>query len=635
MCGLCGIVSWDGQPVAADVLRRMTAVLRHRGPDEEGFYQEPGLGLGFRRLSIIDLTTGSQPLSNETQDVWVVFNGEIYNFRELRPQLQAKGHIFKTATDTEVIVHGYEEWGPEVVHHLNGMFAFAIWDRRHRQLLLARDHMGIKPLFYVCTPRGLAFASEIKSLLLWPELTPEINDHGVFEYFSQHFVPGDETFYRQIKKLRPGEYLLSGEGSQRLVRYWQPVVQPLANRSEADLAEELRQRLLEVVERQLVADVPLGVFLSGGLDSSAVTAAMAQLRVPAIRSFNIGFAVKKYDETEAAATVSRYLGTSHQSFRLDTWPTDILLKLLWHLDEPMADATIMPTYLLSQMTRQQVTVALSGEGGDELFGGYTQYQGMQLNRLLQVLPAACRRLAVAGLERLPAIGPPALGYTLHRISRVLASSLYPLFDGYLRKVAFFTPEEQAALLAPEFRRQCAEYPYLAALRQIPRDYPQLDPVTQANLADLLVYLPEDMLVKVDRMSMACSLEVRVPLLDYTLVEFALSLPLNLKIRGLTTKYLFRRALQPWLPAAVLRRKKRGFNPPLEFWLQAHLADYAQAWGFWDILSECGYFHVPYVRQLWAEHASGRRNYSRQLWALLVFALWWRHIRGRGEWQPEA
>jgi asparagine synthase (glutamine-hydrolysing) len=631
MCGLCGLVYWDGQPVAAEVLRRMTAVLRHRGPDEEGYYQEPGVGLGFRRLSIIDLKTGSQPLSNETQDVWVVFNGEIYNFRELRPLLQAKGHVFKTATDTEVIVHGYEEWGPEVVQHLNGMFAFAVWDQRRRQLLLARDRLGIKPLFYAATPRALAFASEIKSLLLWPELVPDLNDHGVFEYFSQHFVPGDETFYRQIKKIRPGEYLVARPGSQQWQRYWQPRVQPAAPRAEADLAAELRQRLLEVVDRQLVADVPLGVFLSGGLDSSAVTAAMAQLQVPAIRSFNIGFAVKKYDETEAAELVSRHLGTTHQSFRLLDWPQDILLKLLWHLDEPMADATIMPTYLLSQMTRQQVTVALSGEGGDEIFGGYTQYQGMRLNRLLQVLPTSWRRLGVACLERLPALGPPALGYNLHRIARVLASSLYPLFEGYLHKVAFFTPAEQEELLTPEFRRQCASYPYLAALRQIPRDYPQLDPVTQANLADLLVYLPEDMLVKVDRMSMACSLEVRVPLLDHTLVEFALSLPLHLKLRGFTTKYLFRQALKPWLPSAILRRRKRGFNPPLEFWLQAHLADYAQAWGFWDALADCGYVHVPAVRRLWAEHASGRRNYSRQLWALLVFALWWRHVRGRGEW----
>lgn len=630
MCGLVGVWRWDGRQTEPEILTRMTNLLYHRGPDEEGYYHDGSLALGFRRLSIIDLKTGSQPLGNEDQTVWVVFNGEIYNFQELRRLLQQRGHVFKTTSDTEVLVHGYEEWGPELVHRLNGMFAFAVWDSPRQQLLLARDRLGIKPLFYAATPQALAFASEIKSLLLWPDLEPELDYPGISEYFSQHFVPGAGTFYRRIRKLPPAEYLLARPGTWQTVRYWRPQIRTLAERPVPELVAELRQRLLEAVGRQLVADVPLGVFLSGGLDSSAVTAAMAQLGVPEIRTFNIGFSVREYDETAAALLVSRHLQTRHQNFRLRDWPADLLVKLLWHLDEPLGDATIMPTYLLSQMTRAAVKVALSGEGGDELFFGYTQYQGLRLNQWLQRLPWAWRRLGVRLLAALPIGGAAGWGYRLHRWARILASSAYPLFEGYLRKVAFFSPEEQARLFSPEFRGRVAGYPYLSALRQIPRDYPELDPISQANLADLLVYLPEDMLVKVDRMSMACSLEVRVPLLDHTLVEFAFSLPLALKLRGLTTKYLLRQALQPWLPPAILRRRKRGFNPPLEFWLQAHLADYAQEWGFWPTLRECGLFNLDFVKELWAAHLAGHRNYARQLWALLLFALWWKYRRGRGE-----
>ena len=608
----------------------MTRVLSHRGPDDEGYYQEPGVGLGFRRLSIIDLTGGRQPMANEDQSVWVIFNGEIYNFKELRTLLQKSGHIFRTSSDTEVIVHGFEQWGEDLIHRLNGMFAFAVWDSRRRRLLLARDRLGIKPLFFATVKQSLAFASEIKSLLLWPTLDPAINDRGVFEYFSQHFVPGSATFYANIRKLQPGEKLCLSHGELTIEKYWRPRVAPVAHRSTDDWCDELRQRLLAAVEMQLVADVPLGVFLSGGIDSSAVTAAMAQTGVESIQSFNIGFDVKKYDETEAALLISRHLGTQHENFRLTDWPADILPKLLWHLDEPMADATILPTYLLSKMTRQHVTVALSGEGGDELFAGYTQYQGLKINRLLHLLPQSWRRVLLTLVSHLPAFGSAPLGYFLHRLERIMASSGYPLFEGYLHKVAFFSPEEQQQLFSPDFLEKANTFPYLSALRQIPRDYPELDPVYQANLADLLVYLPEDMLVKVDRMSMACSLEVRVPLLDHNFVEFALSLPFDLKMAGLQTKAIFRQALRPWLPASILQRGKRGFNPPLEFWLKKHLVAYAQELDIMAAVRDCGYLNPNYIQWLIVEHVSGRRNYARQLWAILIFALWWQKIRGQGE-----
>jgi asparagine synthase (glutamine-hydrolysing) len=632
MCGICGILHFKDAPVDAALLRRMTAVLRHRGPDDEGFLVENGLGLGFRRLSIIDLTGGRQPMSNEDQTVTVVFNGEIYNFQELRAVLQQQGHVFRTSSDTEVIVHGFEEWGTEVVQQLNGMFAFAVWDHRRRQLLLARDRLGIKPLFYTRQGDTLAFASEIKSLLLLPGFDATVSDRAVFEYFSHHFIPGSGTIYQHIHKLEPGELLVAAGGRIQRTRYWRPAVTAGPERSQEEWAGELRRRLREAVRLQLVADVPLGVFLSGGLDSSAVTAAMAELNLKEVITFNVGFEVPKYDETRYAQEVSRHLGTTHETFPITAAATDLLPKLLWHLDEPLADATIIPTYLLSQATRRRVTVALSGEGGDELFGGYTHYQGMQLNRWLGLLPRWCRRTLAAASRHLPIGGSPRLGYLAHRLERIASTSLYPLFQGYTRKVAFFTPEEQQRLFSADFQRQTADLPYMHHFWAIPQAYPQLDPIAQANLADLSVFLPDSLLVKMDRMSMACSLEVRVPLLDHTLVEFVLSMPLDLKLRGLHTKYLLRRALTPWLPPSIINRPKRGFNPPVEFWLQQHLDEYSREHRLMETLSDTGYFNVAAVQEMAAAHVQGRRDFGRQLWALLVFAIWWRRVRGQGEWQ---
>ena len=632
MCGITGILHFDEEPVDAGLLRRMTSVLSHRGPDDEGFFMDRGLGLGFRRLSIIDLSGGRQPMSNEGQTVTVVFNGEIYNFQELRSVLRQQGHTFRTSSDTEVIVHGFETWGDEVVDHLNGMFAFAVWDNRQRKLLLARDRLGIKPLFYTRQADTLAFASEIKSLLLLPGFDAAVNQQSVFEYFSHHFIPGSGTIYQQVHKLRPGELLTVTDGQVKIRKYWRPIVTATPGRTLEDWCQDLRQRLKEAVRLQLVADVPLGVFLSGGLDSSAVTAAMTELGLNDIRTFNVGFEVPKYDETRFATMVSRHLGTNHETFRVDSEATDLLPKLLWHLDEPLADATIIPTYLLSQATRRRVTVALSGEGGDEIFGGYTHYQGLQLNRWLSLLPVWLRRFLATATHHLPAFGSPRLGYWEHRMERIVSSSLYPLFQGYTRKVAFFTPEEQQRLFSPDFRRQTAALLYLGHFWAVPKAYPGLDPIAQANMADLSVFLPDSLLTKVDRMSMACSLEVRVPLLDHTLVEFALSIPWDLKAKGLGTKLLFRKALAPSLPPVILNRPKRGFNPPVEFWLQQHLLDYAQEHHLMETLAETGFFNLAYVQEMTEAHIRGQRDFGKQLWALLVFAIWWRRVRGRGEWQ---
>lgn len=625
MCGICGIFHRDGKPAERQQLERMTALLRHRGPDDEGIFMEDGTGLGFCRLSIIDLSGGRQPMGNEDGSVQVVFNGEIYNFRELRAMLKRQGHVFRTRSDTEVLVHGYEQWGEELVHELNGMFAFAIWDRRRRRLFLARDRLGIKPLFYTAAGTTFAFASEIKGLMPVAGTRPEINAQAVLDYFSQLYVPDPETIYRNVQKLQPGRTLTVDRDGLRLRTYWTPSLNPDEHRTPEEWTEELRHRIVESVERQMVADVPLGVWLSGGLDSSAVTAAMARRGGSRVFSFNVGFDVPAYDETAAAQEVSRHLGSVHETFRVHASATDVLPRLLWYLDEPLADATIIPTYLLCLKTRQKVKVVLSGEGGDELFAGYTHYRGMRLNQELRRVPAVLRRAGISLLGQLPHGGHARLGYLFHRLERILSASLKPPFEDYLEKVSLFTPHELNQLFSQEFRQNTHALENLVTLRSVGRRNPGLDPIAQAGLADLSVYLPGDLLTKVDRMSMACSLEARVPLLDHTLVEFAAAIPTSLKLKGVQTKYILRKAVAPWLPPSIVKGPKRPFVPPLEFWLQANLKVYAERHRMWEALRETGYFNLPYIHALMEAHASGRRNHSRQLWGIFVFALWWRHV----------
>jgi asparagine synthase (glutamine-hydrolysing) len=628
MCGFAGILHLDGRPVDRDLLERMTEVLHHRGPDDAGYLLDGEVGLGFRRLSIIDLGGGHQPMGNEDGTVHVVFNGEIYNFKSLRSELTALGHVFRSVSDTEVIVHGYEAWGDEVVTRLNGMFAFAVWDRPRRRLLLARDRFGIKPLVYLSSGQTLAFASEPKSLLQMPDFDPAINDRAVFDYFSYLYIPDPRSIYRQVTKVQPGEVVIAEAGGIKAHRYWQPAVRLVEERRFEDWCEELRQHLREAVRLQSVADVPLGVFLSGGIDSSAIAAAMTQADLGTLQTFTVGFDVPQYDETPYAELVSRHLGTTNETFRLSAPATDLLPELLWYLDEPMADATILPTYLLSRFTRERVTVALSGEGGDELFAGYTHYQGLALNQHLQLLPRWLRRGLAGTAARVPRRGSASSGYWWHRVERVLDSSLFPPFEAYTRKVAIFTPEHLTRLFTPDFAARTRDYPHLEALWQVAHDARDLDPISQANLADLRVYLPGDLLTKADRMSMACSLEVRVPFLDHHLVDFALTIPMRFKLSGMTTKHVLREAARPWLPKDILARPKRGFNPPLEYWLQRKLPEYAAEHHMLETLSESGYINADYVRELIAAHRRAQADYSRQLWALLVFAIWWRRVRGR-------
>lgn len=630
MCGICGIWCPDGAPVDKRLLGRMTNTMVHRGPDDEGYFCEGSIGLGFRRLSIIDLEGGKQPMTNEDGSIWLVFNGEIYNYLELRQSLAERGHLFRTDSDTETIVHGYEEWGEEIVHRLNGMFAFAVWDGPRRRLFLARDRMGIKPFYYAVLPGRIVFASEMKALLLFPGVDASLNLRAVFDYFSSLYIPGPETIYQGIRELGPGRMLAATPEGVEVRTYWRPQVTAGPERELDDWCEELRDRLERVVKRQMVADVPLGVWLSGGIDSSAVTAAMVKAGTGKLRSFNAGFDVRKYDETRFAARVSRHLGTEHEAFQVTAETSEILPKLLWYMDQPLADATIIPTYLLSQRTRDRVTVVLSGEGGDELFAGYTHYQGMQINRLLRLLPYAARRASSVAVERLPFFGSPAFGYLLDRVSRVLSSSLYPPFEDYLHKVAASSSEDLDSLFSSDFREAARGFEHMSAHRKVSRENPGLSAPARACLADLAVYLPCDMLAKVDRMSMACSLEARVPLLDEEMVAFAQSIPIGFKLKGLRTKLLFRRALEPWLPGDILERPKRGFNPPLEFWLQQGLPTYIQSHGLRAVWKETGLFNTVTIDTLVDRHVRGRNNYARQLWALVAFGIWWQSVRGGRE-----
>jgi asparagine synthase (glutamine-hydrolysing) len=616
-----------------EVIRKMTELIRHRGPDDEGYYFSHGVGLGFRRLSIIDLSGGRQPMSNEDGTLQLVFNGEIYNFKELRSILTQGGHSFRTQSDTEVIVHGYEEWGEDVVRRLQGMFAFALWDEPRRTLFLARDRLGIKPLFYSALPGTLAFASEMKCLLSVPGVDRALNDRAVLDYFSLLYVPTRRRIYRGIRQLMPGETLTLSNGSVTVRRYWKPGWKIDRSRTDEDWCMALREQILQSVSSHLVADVPVGVWLSGGIDSSAVSASMTRAQPHGVLSFSAGFDVPKYDETRYALEVSRHLGTDHETLPMDASSMELLPRLLWHLDEPFADSTIIPTYLLSRRTRERVKVVLSGEGGDELFGGYTHYQGMQLNRLLRIFPVRSRRYARDFLHRLRLGDRQVPGYALHRMERIIESSLWPPFEDYLRKVSVFTGDEIKSLFTMDFLEGVDCVGSLESMREAAASQRSTDPLSRALLADLSVYLPGDMLTKVDRMSMACSLEVRVPLLDHDLVELALSIPTELKIRGMQTKRILRRAVSPWLPRRIVKRPKRGFNPPLEFWLKRNLVEYSHDCRMMETLRETGMFHMEYVGMLMEEHIRGKSDNARKLWSLLVFALWWKHVRGGREVCP--
>jgi asparagine synthase (glutamine-hydrolysing) len=622
MCGICGVVQLDPEkPVARDLLTAMTAALSHRGPDGEGLYLAGPAGFGHRRLAIIDLDTGRQPLSNEDRTLWLTYNGELYNFRELRARLERAGHRFATRSDTEVIVHAYEEYGEQCLEELNGMFAFALWDARRQKLLLARDRMGIKPLYYAALPGGLVFASEPKAILVHPEVPRRLDPTALRLYLALEYVPTPHAMFADLRKLPPGHYLTLEQGRLRLQPYWDLRLEPEASpaRPPAHWAAELRERLRRAVNLELVADVPVGVLLSGGLDSGAVAAMMVEASSRRVPSFTMAFDDPSFDESAAARRVARHLGTEHHEFPLAADAAITLIPEIFQgLDEPLGDSSLLPTFCLARFTRRHLKVALGGDGGDELFGGYPTLLAHRLARYYQgLVPEPLRRRAEGLiLGRLP-VSFDNLSWDF-RLRRFLAHYRLPAFLRHHRWLGSFTPEEQNRLLMPEV---AGDHPDDFLLERA-RAAGGGDPLLQVSYGDFRLYLEGDILAKVDRAGMAHALEVRVPLLNRELVEFARKLPLDLKVRGFTTKYLLRRALRGLLPEDILRRPKKGFNVPMAHWLAGPLRPLLLELLSPTRLKRQGLFIPGYVQGLIREHLEGRRDHRKLLWTLVAFQLWY-------------
>jgi asparagine synthase (glutamine-hydrolysing) len=624
MCGITGIVYTDPRhPVDRALFRRMTSTLGHRGPDADGFLFGDGVALGHRRLSIIDLSTGDNPIYNEDGTRAVVFNGEIYNFQALRADLETHGHRFATRSDTEVIVHAWEQYGEQCVPRFRGMFAFALWDLRARRLLLARDRMGKKPLYYAHDGERLVFASELKAIVADPAVKRALDLAALDDYLTFGAVPAPRTVYQGIQQLPPAHYLVWEDGRIRIGEYWDLHVAPERRAREAEWLEEFDAVFTEAVRLRMIADVPLGAFLSGGVDSSAVVAAMAGQSNRPVVTTSVGFRESAFDESPHARAVARRFGTDHHELVVDPRAADILPTLVWHLDEPFADSSALPTYYVSRAARERVTVALSGDGGDELFGGYAWRYGLNLleARVRNAIPAAIRRRVIGPLaavwpkaDRLPR--PLRWKFFLRNVSLSAEGA-------YFHDMSHFTPADKRRLLTAELRRELARHdPFEEFARHFDRVAGR-DHLSRITYVDAKTYLANDILVKVDRMAMANSLEVRSPFLDHEVVELAARVPADLKFRGTTSKYLLKRYLERWLPRDLVHRPKQGFSIPLGAWLRGDLRDVAH-----DLLLSRralarGYVQPAALQRLWDAHQHGAREHARPLWTLMVLELWHR------------
>lgn len=620
MCGIAGILSLDGRPVSLEDLQGMCAALVHRGPDDEGAYLGSGrcVGLAMRRLSIIDIKTGHQPVSNEDGSVWVVLNGEIYNFRELRRDLEGRGHTFRTATDTEVIVHLYEEYGPRCVDHLRGMFAFALWDDRLKQLLVARDRIGIKPLYYAEVGGRLVFASELKAILQLPEVDRTLNWSAANHLFTFLTTPPEDSIIEGVHKLQPGHILLvEPDKGLHLERYWDLLFQPDYDKSEAYFVERLRELLEESVRLHLVSDVPLGAFLSGGIDSSSVVATMARMNGGPVKTFSIGFPDQDFNEAAHARLVAKKFGTEHHELVLEPDAFGIVEELAWHLDEPFGDPSAIPTYMVSKLAAEHVTVVLSGDGGDELFAGYDKYVVEQQERRYRFLPPMARRTLGAISRALPdgMRGRNLLRhFSLTGAERYLdASTLFP-YDA--RQRLFRTEVFDLMSLDDPWRE------WVECLAKTNGNW-----LSSIQYLDFKGYLPLDILTKVDRMSMAHSIETRVPLLDHKLVEFAATIPPGLKLHHGTTKYIFKQALRGILPDQIIDRPKHGFGVPLGRWFRGQLGSFVRDLLLSETSRKRGILNPAYIERLIRLHEQGR-PLDLHLWMLISFELWCRTFLDR-------
>jgi asparagine synthase (glutamine-hydrolysing) len=621
MCGIAGFVDLWGAATAerARLLGNMCQIIRHRGPDDQGVLVKPGVALGMRRLSIIDLAGGNQPISGEDGSVTIVFNGEIYNFLELKKQLQDCGHVFKTHSDTEAIVHAYEEFGSSCVDHLRGMFAFAIWDDRKQRLFIARDRVGKKPLYYTVTRDGtLVFGSELKALLEHPGVERDLDQEALDAYLTLGYVPDPLSIFRQIQKLPPGHYLTFAERAIRVEEYWDFDFTRTEVRKEEDYLEELRALLDESVRLRLISDVPLGAFLSGGIDSSTVVGLMARHMGQPVKTFSIGFHEDSYNELEYARLTAKKFGTDHHEFFVTPEICDIVDELVWHFDEPFADSSAIPTYMVSKLAREHVTVILSGDGGDELFAGYTRYVVDQGRSAFSYVPSLVRKGVMQPLSsRLP---HGTLGRNfIHNVS------LDPI-DRYLDSVSVFTRLNKESLYTSDLRTQLRDGDWVTrCFHRLAEQVDTGDPVDRLLYLDSKTYLPGDIMTKVDRMSMAVSLEARAPLLDHKLIDFVTRIPASMKLAGSETKHILKRAVSDLVPHEILNRPKQGFGVPVQEWINQQLRQRMR-----EVLTDSrtrqrGFINPSYLEVLLDEHERGRRDHSTGLWALLMLELWQRQF----------
>jgi asparagine synthase (glutamine-hydrolysing) len=628
VCGIAGEVRWDGGCVDRAKLERICAGLEHRGPDSRGMFLDGAVGLGIQRLRVIDLETGDQPIFSEDRSVVVILNGEIYNFGELRERLERAGHRFATHGDTETIVHLYEEEGPDCVRRLEGMFGLAIWDARRRQLTLARDRLGKKPLFYSLRRGVLTFASELGALLLDPDVPRDLDLGALDAYLACRYIPSPYTAFTAVRKLPPASTLVLRDGSARIERYWRlDYGRKRSFSSDDEVLEAVRTEVRRAVRRRMVADVPLGAFLSGGVDSATVVAAMAEASDRPVKTFSIGFADSPLDELPLARLVAERFGTDHHELVVEPRALDVLPTVVRHHGEPFADATSIPTIYLARMARGEVTVALNGDGGDEAFGGYTRYVANAQAERVSVLPRPARVALSRLIDRIPPSGRiDSPRSRLRRLGASLALSPQDRYIAYMTDLQGFRRQD---VYTPAHRALLSGDVVDELLGGAWRDSTATDIVDRMLDVDVQTYLPDDLLAKVDIATMSCSLEGRSPLLDHHLMELAAALPPEWKVRGTQKKVALRAAMRGWVPDEILDAPKRGFQPPLVDWFRGELREYAREVLLDRSSIDRGYFEESGVRRLLDEHAAATHDHNQAIWTLLVFELWHREFVDAG------
>jgi asparagine synthase (glutamine-hydrolysing) len=625
MCGIVGIANSSSQVINRQTLEKMNGAIVHRGPDDDGFYINENVGLAMRRLSIIDIAHGKQPMHNQNKTAWIVFNGEIYNFQEIKKDLEKQGDRFYTNSDTEVILHLYDKYGADCVSYLRGMFAFAIWDENDRSLFLARDRVGKKPLLYSHQPNGdLIFGSEFRALLGHPGISREVDYKAIDSYLSYLCIPAPQTAFKQIRKLEPAHWLRWKDGKIETKRYWQPDFSRKIKISEQEAEEETLRILRESTKLRMISEVPLGAFLSGGVDSSIVVALMAQESAKPVKTFSIGFEEQDFSELKYAKKVADYVGAEYNEFIVKPDALEILPTLVEHYGEPYADPSALATYYVSRETRKYVTVALNGDGGDESFAGYERHRAMQLGEKYRSLPSFLRQTFIEKpINLLPT--SEIKGSRIRDAKRFLQAAALPKDVRYSRWVSTYRPEDKFELYSEEFRQKIADYDCYKIIRNWFAKANGSGILDATLLADIMTYLPNDLLVKVDIASMANSLEARSPFLDHNLIEFAASLPDNLKIKNFELKYLLKKIAAKLVPREVVYRRKMGFGVPVSHWFRGEMKDFVKQILLSEKFAKRGIANPHYVGKLIDEHTSSKQDHGWKLWILIMLELWFQQF----------